>query len=239
MPRDAASINKLRDKVRALEAQASLVPPPVATYKPALTRPCSRVWDWHCECGYLVHAGRMHCPICNTHRSCGATMVGSFRGQMQASPAALHDIRRQMASLQLPSEVMPAMHGRPRGASAQRYLSDTVVQQPLRPGPQRGTKVQTVAPAAAAATAATAPAASATPTVATPPADVDVDPEDGEGTVPEERPAPNGSVNLFEFHGCRIGGRRGYVNKKRVCRSRACSYQRPKPRRSCDWPLPT
>ena len=179
MRQNAASINKLRDKVRVVEAQAqaSFAPPPTATYKPALTRPCSRVWDWHCACGCLVHVGRMHCPICNLHRSHGATMVGSFRGQMQASPQALQDIRRQMASLQLPSEVS-VMHGRPRGASAHNQrvaptqLSGTVVQQPLRPGPQLGAWVQPVPPPATRADVSHAP-----PAVA--------DPEDDERTVPE------------------------------------------------------
>ena len=104
-------------------------------------------------------------------------MVGSFRGHMQTNPAALQDIRRQMASLQLPS-TKPAMHERPRGASAQMHLSDNVAQQPLRPDPQRGTKVKPVAPAAPTAAAA----AVATPA---PLADVDVDPEDDEKTVPE------------------------------------------------------
>ena len=129
-------MKKLREKVRTLEAQALSLQPTVAaaTFRPALPRPASMAWDWHCECGYLVHAGRVHCPVCNMHRRFGATLMGSFRGQMQSSPHALVDVRRQMATLQVYSE-LPAARGRPRGASAQRGLKHNVMRQPLRLGP--------------------------------------------------------------------------------------------------------
>ena len=134
MARNAASLKKLRDKVKALEAQASINPSLAATSTRSTMLACLgqvlRVW-------LLGPCGAHALPVCHTHRRFGATMVGSFRGQMQSSSSALADIRRQMSTLQLPSEISAAMRVRPRGSWTQQQQQQPLQQQQQQQRPQQ------------------------------------------------------------------------------------------------------
>ena len=52
-------------------------------------------WDWTCECGYYVFAGKRMCPKCLKSRHCGETVPGCARGILQAGQAATTAITAQ------------------------------------------------------------------------------------------------------------------------------------------------
>ena len=67
------------------------------TQRPPAPRPgISTLWDWRCNCGRLVYAGKRNCDICGSSRAySGTTVTGSLRGTLQASQVASAAIVRQ------------------------------------------------------------------------------------------------------------------------------------------------
>eukprot|EP00927_Polykrikos_kofoidii_P047060 TRINITY_DN41160_c0_g1_i1.p1 TRINITY_DN41160_c0_g1~~TRINITY_DN41160_c0_g1_i1.p1 ORF type:complete len:244 (-),score=20.96 TRINITY_DN41160_c0_g1_i1:65-796(-) len=233
MPRNSIRVKQQKDKVRLLEAQgehATSMPLLLsATFKPAMSRPCSQAWDWHNQCGYLVHAGRYRCPISEEHGRHGATMVASFRGQRRSTPQVAVDVRRQMATPQFPSDLASTRSGRhptgqSSGAAATRAAHGDQQEQVSRPGLEESS-----APVAPVAVAVGQPRVEEV-------AAADDDQEVVETIKPSPRalPAPSFKGGFCAVLASKIASKRGCASRKPGCKNKGPLRLKLKPSWSAD-----